>query len=349
MSRVALRTLSTSIEQKRFDRAYYFYGDEDYRKDRALQALIASAVEPGTRDFNFDQRGGAGLDSASLGALLAMPPMLAERRLIVLRDIGSLKKNARAVLEQYLRKPAHDVILVLTAPAGDKVDTALLQLATGVEFAPLDEPNAAAWMIDHARDAHGARLSEAAAALLYAAVGTDLTALAAEIDKCVSYTGREVDTAAVEAVVGVYHGETLGDLLDAVAYRRAADALRLVPPVLAQSKNSPVLIIGALGTQLLAMGAAGTALRSGMRQNAVSDLLHDLLKAANAITGGPWGGAVRRWLNAAPLWSDEAIEGGLRVLLAADRASKDTRVGTDEQLLSTLVLGLCGDTPHAAV
>jgi DNA polymerase III subunit delta len=348
MSRAALQILGKHIEQKRFDRAYYFYGDEEYRKDRALQALIASAVDPATRDFNFDQRRGTGLDSASLGTLLAMPPMLAERRLIVLRDIGGLKKDTRVVLEQYLRKPANDAILVLIAAAGEKADAALLQLATGVEFAPLDEPKTMPWMIDHARDAHSARLSEAAAGLLYAAVGNDLTALAAEIDKCVSYAGAEVDTDAVEAVVGVRHGETLGDLLEAIAHRRVADALRLVPRVLAQSKNNPVTIISALGTQLLAIGTAAAALRGGMREGAVSNQLFNLLKTGNAMTGGPWGEAVRRWISAAPLWPEAAIESGLRQLLAADRGFKDSRVGTDEQLVSTLVLGLCGGAWHAA-
>lgn len=349
MSRAALHVLSKHIEQKRFDRAYYFYGDEEYRKDRALHALVASAVEPGTRDFNFDQRRGAGLDSGTLGNLLAMPPMLAERRCIVLRDLGSLKKDTRVVLEEYLRSPAADAILVLVAAAGEKADAALLQLATGVEFAPLDEPRTMAWMVEHARDAHGARVSEGAAGLLYATVGNDLPALAAEIDKCVSYAGAEVDTDAVEAVVGVRHGETLGDLLEAVAHRRVADALRLVPCVLAQSKNNPVTIISALGTQLLAIGTAAAALRAGMREGAVSNQLFNLLKTGNAMAGGPWGEAVRRWISAAPLWPEAAIEAGLRQLLAADRGFKDSRVGTDEQLVSTLVLGLCGGPSHAAI
>jgi len=348
MSRGALQALNKNIEQKRFERAYYFYGDEDYLKDSAVQSLIASAVDPATRDFNLDQRRCAGLDGATLGMLLASPPVLADCRLIVLRDIAGLKKDARAALEQYLEKPAPDIVIVLVSPAAEKADTALLQLATAVEFAPVAGPHVAAWMMDHARTVHQARLSEEAAEFLAATVGSDLTTLAAEIDKSVSYGGQEIDVATVEAVIGVRHGETLGDLLEAVAQRLAATALRLVAPVLAQPKNGLVPTIGALGTQLLAIGIAAAARRAGASESSVRGRMWDLLRSGSINAGSPWGEAVDRWMRSVPLWSDADIQSGVRVLLAADRSAKDSRVGTDEQILSSVVLALCGDAQRVA-
>jgi DNA polymerase-3 subunit delta len=236
--------------------------------------------------------------------------------------------------------------------AGEKSDAGLLQKATAVEFSPLDGANAVAWMIDHARDVHGARLEEKAADLLLATVGADLAALAAEIDKSVSYAGTEIDTAAIEAVVGVRHGETLGDLLDAVAQRRVADALRLVAPVLAQPKNGLVPVLGALGTQLLAIGVASAAVRrGGVSAGAVRGRLWDMLKGGGVgslNTGGPWGEAVERWANAATRWTEAAIQEGLRAVLVADRSAKDSRVESDEQILSSVVLQLCGGPRRAA-
>lgn len=353
MLRGALQAFHKGLEQKRFERAYYLHGDDEFRKDQALQSLIAHAVDPSTRDFNLDQRRGAGLDSRSLGTLLATPPVLAERRVLIIREVGALKKDVRAVLEQYLRKPADDIILVLSLPAGEKTDATVSQLATAIEFAPLDGPSVIAWMIEHARDVHGAQLSEEAAELLLATVGAELGGLAAEIDKCVSFAGeeQEIDTRAVEAVVGVRHGETLGDLLNAVAHRRAADALRLVAPVLAQPKNSLVSVVGALGAQLLATGVASAARSSGASVGAVRGRLWDMLKGGglgSVNTGGPWGEAVERWASAASLWSETSIQSGLRALVVADRSAKDSRVATDEQLLGSVVLALCGDARRAA-
>lgn len=348
MSRGALQALNKHIEQKRFERAYYFYGEEEYQKEIALQALMHSVVDPATRDFNLDQRRGTGLDGATLGMLLASPPVMAASRLIVLRDVGSLKKDARAALERYLQKPAADVVVVLVSSAGDKADTALIQLTTAVEFAPLEGPRVAAWMMEHARNVHQARLTEEAAEFLAAAVGSDLGTLASEIDKSVSYGGREIGVAAVEAVVGVHHGETVGDLLEAVAQRQAPTALRLVAPVLAQPKNGLVPVIGALGAQLLAIGIAAAARRSGVSEGAVRGRMWDLLRSGSINAGSPWGEAVDRWMRCVPLWSDADIQAGVRLLLATDRSAKDSRVGTDEQILSSAVLALCGNAQRVA-
>lgn len=347
MTRDALQAFRKSIEQKRFDCVYYFHGEEDFRKEAALRAFIIQAVEEGTRDFNLDQISGAGLAGASLGSLLSLPPVLAQRRVVILRDVGALKKDARTVLEQYLRKPADDLVLVLVSPAGEKPDAALQQLSTNLDFAILDQPRLVAWMMEHAAEAHDARLSAEAADLLYATAGRDLSALAAEIDKCVSYGGREIDRKAVEDVVGVRHGETLGDLLGAVARRQAGEALRLVPIVLAQPKNGLVPVLNALGTQLMGIGAALAARASGASDGAVRNRLWELLKASAPNTGGPWGEAVDRWARSLPLWSEAAVRAGLRVLLATDRAFKDSRIASEEQLLTNVVLELCGDVRRA--
>jgi DNA polymerase-3 subunit delta len=351
MSRGSVPEFQRQIAEKRFAPTYYLYGDEDYRKDAALHALIANAVDTSTRDFNLDQRRGMGLDPRSLGSLLATPPVLAAQRVIVLRDVGGLKKDARAVLEQYLRKPATDIVLVMTSAAGDKADANLQELATAIEFTPLTDAGAIAWMIEHAREVHGARLNQDAAELLLATVGSDLAALAAEIDKCASYAGERanIDTSAVEAVVGVRHGETLGDLLKAVAQRNAPDALRLVAPVLAQPKNGLIPVLTALGVQLMAIGIASAARNNGASAAAVRGRLWDMLKGGSgSYTGGPWGEAVERWAQAVRLWPEDSVQEGLRALLLADRSAKDSRLASDEQILSSVILKLCGDGRRAA-
>src|SRR5215475_11177591 len=107
--------LRAAIQDKRFAPAYFLIGEDDFLKEEALRHLLDAAVDQSTRDFNLDQRKGAEVDAEALGSLLAMPPMMAERRVVVIRDVPALRKDARATLEQYLRSPSHDVLLVLTA------------------------------------------------------------------------------------------------------------------------------------------------------------------------------------------------------------------------------------------
>ncbi len=100
----AERAFWKSLQSKAFSPVYYLCGDDEYLKDQALRALIASAVDPATRDFNLDVRAGADVDAETVGSLLATPPMMAERRVVVFRDVAAMKKDARAALDRALER-----------------------------------------------------------------------------------------------------------------------------------------------------------------------------------------------------------------------------------------------------
>ena len=127
----AHKDLRKGIQNRSFERAYYFHGDDEFLKDELLREVLEAAVDPATRDFNLDMRRGGEVDAETLLSLLSTPPMLAERRVVVLRDAHALRKDARAALDRYLASPARDVLLVLVIPAGVKVDGALSAATTG--------------------------------------------------------------------------------------------------------------------------------------------------------------------------------------------------------------------------
>ncbi len=363
MASTSHKALNVALKTRTFAPVYYFFGDDDYQKEDALRQLLDAAVDPSTRDFNLETRRAATVDGESLEALLGTPPMLAERRAVVLRDPAALKKEARQRLDRYLARPAADTLLVLVAPAGAKADRGLQQGAGAgaFEFAPLSEDRVGRWIAHHAESALGVGITPAAARLLQSAVGNDLQQLAAELDKLASYVAggalagegegaggaRVVDEDAVTAVVGVRRGETLGDLLDAVARRDARAAIGLVPHVLDLPKSSAVTVVMALATQTLAI-AWGQARRArGVSASALGafggpDSFMTLLKEqSSSYVGRPWGEAVRAWTAAVDRWSPEALDQALVLLLEADAALKETKLSSEEQLLGTLVLSLC--------
>ena len=86
-----LRALNAALKARSFDPVYVFHGDDDFRKDGALKAVIEAAVEPALRDFNVEVRRGTEVDAETLGSLLDTPPMLAERRLVI--QTGSCRFN----------------------------------------------------------------------------------------------------------------------------------------------------------------------------------------------------------------------------------------------------------------
>jgi DNA polymerase-3 subunit delta len=58
-------------------------------------------------------------------------------------------------------------------------------------------------------------------------------------------------------------------------------------------------------------------------------------------TGRSWGEAVSAWTKSTSHWPAADLDAALEALMHADAALKETRLSSDEQLLSTLILTLC--------
>jgi DNA polymerase-3 subunit delta len=347
MSPVAdARILRTAVKDRVFAPAYYFHGQNDYLKDEEVRRMVDAAADPSTRDFNVEVVRGAEVDAETLGSTISTPPMMAERRVVVVRDVSALKKDSRAMLDNYLKRPAPDLLLLLVAPAGAKADARLVHATTAVEFDALSGARIPKWIAYYVEHDLKASITDGAITLLQEAVGTDLSQLKIELDKLASFTGGEtINEAAVSAVVGIRSGETMGDFLDAIARRDATAALAMLPVVLEQPKSSAVTTVMALTSQTLVIGWAQAARERGTSASRLSGELYALLKESGSVyTGRSWGEFVATCARASDLWAPRVIDDALRALLEADAALKGPRISSDEQLLSNLVLTLCGAT-----
>lgn len=358
------KTVRAAVDARVFAPVYYLHGDDEYLKEQSVRDLLDAALDPSTRDFNCEIRDGAALDAETIGSLLATPPMLAERRAVVVRDVHALRKAARTELERYLARPASDTLLVLVAIGGQAAEATLARLALPCVFEPLPPERVRRWIVHHATSVLGVSVTDEATALLQQSVGNDLQQLAAELDKCASYargaasapvtTTRDgvvvpvpdapipvVTDEAVSAIVGIRRGETSVDLLDAIVLRETARAVELVPFVLAQPKVTAVQLVMMLSTQLLAL-AWGRARRDGGWSSGQLDREYFtyLKQTGGSMVGRPWGEAKGLWMRAVERWTADELRRGLRLLFETDITLKDTRASSEEQVLLSLVLGL---------
>ena len=345
-SKDTTRQFMTQIRDRAFAPAYLLWGDDEWRKDAALRELLRGAVDPVSRDFNLDQLRGPDLDADSVGTILGTPPMMAERRVVVIRDVSGMKKAARAALDRYLTKPLPDVVLALTVPSGVKPEAALINRCFSLQVNAVSGDELAKWIVKQTVERFGTQITPDAVSLLQSAVGDDAGTLMMELDKAASYVlGGTIDKAAIEAVVGVRHGETSSDLLDAVASRDVSLALALVAPVLALPKTTGVGLTIALATQTAALGWGAAQRAKGVPLNRLAKEYFELLKRTGAFPARPWGEATAAWTKFVPRWTVADAEHGLRAILRADERLKDTRASSEEQVVSSLVLELCA-TPE---
>src|SRR6195256_6014103 len=247
---------------------YLLHGDEDVLKDEAIRVLVDSAVGS-SKDFNLDVRFAPDLTPESFHALVNTPPMLADRRAVVIRGVeqlGKRKTKLRDEVVRYLASPNPTTLLVLVVAAGEEPDAALVRASTSVALDALSAERVPRWLL-HRASALGLNLAPDATELLLKAVGNDLSMLSRELEKLASLTGaagNPVTADAVSNLVGVRRDETAFDLVEAALERRAARAAQLVEPVLGQAGMSAVKILSLLGTHLV-----GTALARAERDRGV--------------------------------------------------------------------------------
>jgi DNA polymerase-3 subunit delta len=322
---------------------YLLYGDEDVLKDEAIRALVDGIVNP---DFNLDVRFAPDLTPESFHALVNTPPMLAERRAVVVRgveQIGKRKTQLRDELVRYLAAPNPTTLLVLVFTAGEEPDADLVRASTSVVFEPLSAERVPRWLHHHATTL-GVTLAPDATELLLSAVGNDLSTLSRELEKLASLTGgtgRSVTAEDVTSLVGVRRGETVYDLVHAALQRRVARAAQLVEPVLEQAGMSGVKIVSLLGTHLV-----GTALARAERDRGgnvapprLPDTVFRQLLAARPYGLRGYKEEAAHWSSWSAQWTAGELSHALRAALAADNALKTATVTDDRGIVTQLVLG----------
>ena len=320
---------------------YYFYGAEDVLKDEAVRMILDKSLDPSLRDFNFDQRSAAQLDAEDVHALCNTLPMLAERRVVLLRDIEGWKRKTKGRSEflRYLERPSPDTIVIMVQSSSEQAeDKELAAGAVSVRFDPLPPERAQKWLLREAGRL-GVDLEVDAAEHLVRSTEADLGALSSELSKLASLpAGTPLTVEAVGQLVGVRHGETLWDWRDAVFDGDTGRAATLLSPVLAQSGVSGVKLVTAIGTALVGIGIARAQYDRGVRGGALGTAVMKILLSVRPFGLLTYKEEANRWSRWAPNWSNARIRSALRAARDTDEALKNTTVSDERSLLLDLVL-----------
>jgi DNA polymerase-3 subunit delta len=97
--------LAGHIKKDTLSSVYFFYGREELLKEEAVQSIIGRLVQPQLRDFNLDILYGDEVDGAQIIDRLCELPMMAERRVVVVRNSHELSLRDRRRLLEYAVSP----------------------------------------------------------------------------------------------------------------------------------------------------------------------------------------------------------------------------------------------------
>lgn len=330
--------------------AYYFVGTEDVLKDEALASLLDRALDPSLRDFNLDYRSALQLAPDDLATLCTTLPMMAERRVVVIRDVEAWAKKSRTrtAALHYLERPAPETVVVLIQGSGEiEPDPELAERSQAFEFGPLRQDHAVRWLNRRAGTL-GMTLEPEAARHLLLAVDGNLGAVAAELDKLAAIAGPEpVTVGQVETMVGIRHGETQYDWRDALLGGQPGRAAAILPHVLEQPGVSGVKLLMLLGQSLLGLALARRHFDAGIRGARLEGMILEGLRRTR-IWGLDYRASAKAWAQWAGAWPAPRIREALRASLAADQSLKSTTISDERGIVTDLIVAMAMATREAA-
>lgn len=335
MSLPADQQLARIIESGDLAGAFFFHGEASRLRDEAARRLADAALDPATRDFNLDVYRGGDVTPEAIASALAMPPVMAPRRVILLYDAERLPSKVCAVVESALTKLPDDITFVVTATIPDRSKKAFYRRlkdgSTTLEWKAPRDGEIPGWLLERARDRFGVTLEPDAAQILAGAVGSDLGVLEAELEKLAGAAAGDgrIGADLVRALVPIVREVNRWEWIDDVASRRYTKARREIPSLLAGQGENAVGLLIALVEHHLLLGIAVEG-GAGLVGRTLDRIGKPYLKFKTRSLGGQASG-----------WTSREIDAALRRMLGADRRAKTG--ASDRACLEELLLGLEAD------
>ena len=243
---------------------WFIRGDATPLIDEAVRLLVERTLPLcGLPQFNHSEHrvdDGAGMAAVSTARTL---PMMADMRLVVVRDAHLGPADFYEALLDYLENPSPSTVLVLAAGPfpkvrkggkdwGRRVLNAVTKAGTVVAF-DASKINPASYARDHAASL-GKELSPSDASLLIDIVGSDLAQVAREVEKVALFAGDDPITAdAITESCSLLSEQVIWDLTDGIAQRSPDLALKALHRMMEADSGGGRRLLAVMTSQLRTM------------------------------------------------------------------------------------------------
>lgn len=314
-SGLSYQQLTTAFRHGNFEPLYFFFGEETFLMDELQELLVSEALEEHERDFNFDLVYGAEAEASQVLSVCSGYPVMAQRRVVVVRDFHKLENNRQ--FKSYAERPNPHAVVLLICSTKPNLSAhpyrALKQHGAWSEFKPLYDNKIPGWV--QARvESLGRTIEPRAAQRLVEFIGTDLHSAASEIDKLITHVGerREITAEDVVRAGGQFREFNVFELQDAIGTGRCDDAQRIMTRMLAHAND-------ARGESLMIVAM-------------LNRYFEKLWKLQPHLGGAPDKYEVARLIGVSPYFASEYVQAARRTTRGAVEAAFGALLAADAEL-----------------
>lgn len=316
---------------------YLLYGEEDYLRDRYLEALKSISIPEGENGFSYKRFDGPSIDAAELGKATDVMPFLTERTFIELRNIDINKTADTDQLIAVLSSVPEYCTVCFVQDASYETDGRirfvrfLKEKGKALEFTSQDQTKLFNW-IKRRFEALGKEIDNGAVQRLVFISGDLMNTLIPEIEKVAAYSkGRKILPADIEAVASHIPEADVFEMVNLISEKKYDSALHLLSELLRNKDNTPLGILSTLSFQLRRLYGVKLALAEGKKSREIKDLLNTRFDFI-----------AEKLISSAGKFTALQLENALRNSIETEYAMKSTG-GDDLELLKTLFVKLIAE------
>lgn len=243
-------TLCASLKKGDYQPVYLLHGEEGYFTD-ALISRFEKILSDEEKEFNQYVLYAPQMAMEEVIDICRRFPMMADRQVVILKEAQSARSDQLERLAKYILNPSPQTIFVIAfrgAQAKGRELLAALRKTDAVTFESkkIREDNLPGYITNYL-NSRGLNIQPKALEMIKDSIGADLSKLYNEMDKLIGILGQgaTVTPEAVEQHVGVSKDYNPYELVDALAVRDGAKAMRIAGYFRANPKAAPIVLVTA--------------------------------------------------------------------------------------------------------
>lgn len=251
-------SLETGLSHKKFEPVYFLFGEEEFLIDEATERIIEATVDPSTRSFNFDLLYGSEISTVDIIERASAYPMMAERRVVVVREIDRTfalrgKPDEASSFARYMSSPSPTTVLIMTAATGDILSkgkggakapyTLIVNNVASVQFKKVYDRELASWTAMRIKS-KGKDITPDAVELFVGYIGSSLRVINNEIEKLFTFVEdrKKITAEDVRAVVGASKVYNVFELQKAVGMKNLELAVDIAERMLRAGEPEQLIL-----------------------------------------------------------------------------------------------------------
>jgi len=237
-----LKKLSSEVRAGKIAPYYYLFGDERYLITKAVSILTKKLMQSGMGDFNLDKLSMTENSMENVLSSAYMLPMMADKRLIIVRDAEKIKEKDSALFLNFMENPVETSCIVFISNK-DKVDQRLKffsrfkKKGQVLEFKPLYESKLPYFINEEVKSLNKIIAGDAVS-LLIRNVGNNLFELEAELKKIALGIGEKklIEVKDVKEYSSDVRRNTVFEFADSIGNKNLKESLRILKKMLEQGE-----------------------------------------------------------------------------------------------------------------